>query len=78
MRYKLTCVTTRFITEGNGNNTPIRHFTAPDDATAIHHAEHPQFPLKVIDAASGDAVPTLPRQLIEDVNPPRIVKDWGN
>jgi hypothetical protein len=74
MNYRLTCVTVRFLTDGN--NMPNREFPAADDATAIAHAENPVHPLKVIDVHSGDAVATKPRELIELTEPPRVVKKW--
>ncbi|MEK7135512.1 MAG: hypothetical protein AAB780_02300 [Patescibacteria group bacterium] len=68
------CATVRFLEQGN--NRPTREFDAPDDQMAIHHAEHPRFPLKVIDPLSGGAVDTVPVELIELTEPPRQVKKW--
>jgi hypothetical protein len=75
MLYRLEFSTVRFV-EG-ANNTPTREFNAPDDLTAIRHSEDPQppaRPLKVI--WEGEAIPTVPRKLIELTEPPREVKVW--
>jgi hypothetical protein len=80
MRYRLTLVPAQF---HPGWIYGHREFDAPDDATAIHHAEYPAVPMQFVMPNGDGTCDSYPRKLVEIVIPDdprptseRIVKEW--
>lgn len=73
MKYHLTLVPVRFF---EGFVPSYRGFEAPDDEAAIQHSENPPVPLRFVIPNGEGTCASVPRKLIEDTEPPRVVKEW--